>query len=124
MAPTYTNETITTSNDQALHTHNITNNDLQSVYNIELVCVENEIPLSCDEVRGDSVEGEFAGTDTGHATYPDNDLSPAASLTGSLTDEVSQVQVSSVVEVDAIEKRQTCLSINPKRSNVYRARIS
>lgn len=90
--------------------------------------VENGVTLSCDDVGGKSVEGEPAGAVTGLAPYPDNGLSPAASLTCSATDKVSQAEVSSgdrqTADVPFDERRSEVPFVRQRYSQSNRITIS
>lgn len=90
-----TNATAATS-DKITYTYNITNNGLLSLYDIGIEdddLHEKGVFITCTDVDSLVVSGVGHGAVTGLAAYPTKGLAPAASLTCSAIDGVTQVEV-------------------------------
>lgn len=85
------------TSDKVEYTYKITNNGMLSLYE---VAIEDEklqmsgVYITCTDVDSTTATGIGHGAFTGLASYPDNGLKPAASLTCTAQDGVTQAEVS------------------------------
>lgn len=85
------------TSDVIAYTYTITNNGLLSLYNIGIYddgLHERGVAITCTDTDSQSEVGLSSGAFTGLATYPDNGLAPAQSLTCTASDGVTQAEVS------------------------------
>lgn len=84
------------TSDEVKYTFTITNNGLLSVYDIGIKnsdLHDKDAAISCTDINLHKSTGVGNGVYTGLASYPDNALAPAAWLTCTTTDTVSQAEV-------------------------------
>lgn len=81
------------TSDEVKYTFTITNNGLLSVYNVGIDLQDKGAAISCTDVDLHKSTGVGKGVYAGLASYPDNALVPAARLTCTTKDGVSQAEV-------------------------------
>lgn len=84
------------TSDEITYTYHITNNGLLNLYDIGIMdddLHKKGVSITCTDVGSSMVSWDGHGAVTGLAAYPSNGLVPAASLTCTAKDSVTQEEV-------------------------------